>query len=689
MSLNIPQSILDHLTNIDMPKHMPKCSITSTLFCEGYKIPLYKSQALVIGSGAAGLRAAVELKRASIDVIVATQSLFWGTSACSGSDKQTLHTAATSKKGDDFIELAQALSSGGAMDMDIAYVEAVGSIDSLFGLKYMGLPLPEDKYGGILRYQTDHDEAGRATSCGPRTSRLMVKVLAEEVNRLEVSVLDHATIIELLIDKSEKNKKIKGAIAIIPEARNDQNPYGIALLISPVVILAAGGPGELFRDSVYPKRCYGVLGLALEVGIETVNLTENQFGISTRRENFPWNLSGTYVQSIPYIYSVDRNGNERNFLADYYHTTQELASNIFRKGYQWPIHASRMLDYGSSLIDLAIFIESKAGNMVYMDFNRNPKPVPNDLPFSLERLDEDVYQYLFNNKACLLTPIERLKQMNPLAIELYKNNGHDLLKEPLQFNVNHQHMNGGIAIDIWGQTSLSGCYAIGEAAGTHGITRPGGAALNAGQVFGIRCAKHVVAENRKVPTEINDCYKKISDCIKFIASQEKNTNGLLIEEVKKEIQNRMSDYAGFICHTDNVNKALIEARKLNNNINQCGLAITHPNKIALSYQCRQLAIASEAVLTALSFYIKQGGGSRGARALCSSKGTLTPKVRSGTLTEYCFLSEKEKHKKEQIVVTYNKGKFKVRTKQIRILESLDNLFFEKNWADYLLGNIYK
>ncbi len=27
---------------------------------------------------------------------------------------------------------------------------------------------------------------------------------------------------------------------------------------------AGGGPGELFRDSVYPKNCFGSLGLALE-----------------------------------------------------------------------------------------------------------------------------------------------------------------------------------------------------------------------------------------------------------------------------------------------------------------------------------------------------------------------------------------------------------------------------------------
>ncbi len=74
------------------------------------------------------------------------------------------------------------------------------------GLQYLGLELPEDRYGAILRYQTDHDEAGRATSCGPRTSRLMVKVLLEEVQRLAIPVLTSATVIKLLHQRDENGK---------------------------------------------------------------------------------------------------------------------------------------------------------------------------------------------------------------------------------------------------------------------------------------------------------------------------------------------------------------------------------------------------------------------------------------------------------------------------------------------------
>lgn len=48
--------------------------------------------------------------------------------------------------------------------------------------------------------------------------------------------------------------------------------------------------------------------------------------------------------------------------------------------------------------------------------------------------------------------------------------------------MNNQHMNGGIEVDIWGQTSLPGCFAVGKLL-AHGVTRHGGAALNAGRVL--------------------------------------------------------------------------------------------------------------------------------------------------------------------------------------------------------------
>ncbi len=492
MSAPIPQAILDGLTDIAMPRlanERPPQEFVSAL---GFRLPVRRCGALVLGSGAAGLRAAVELKRRDVDVAIATQSAFGGTSACSGSDKQTLHTANGADRGDDFRAMAEALGAGGSMDEDTAYVEAVGSPRALASLQFMGLPIPQDRLGGVLRYQTDHDEVGRATSCGPRTSRLMVQALAREAMRLEVPVFNNTTGVRILVSPRPLRRSV-GLLAMRPKHRAEENPLGLAVFLCDSLVIASGGPGELYRDSVYPRHCFGSLGLALEAGLEAVNLTESQFGIGTSRNGFPWNLSGTYVQAMPYVFSLDHRGRERNFLADYYRTTRELASNIFRKGYQWPFHASRMLDFGSSLFDLAVFRETQAGRKVFMDFNRNPLPVPGDADFDLERLDPDVRGYIENSGALLERPIDRLRKMNPLSIELYKRYKYDITKDPLEFAVLNQHMNGGLAVDAWGETSLRGCYAIGEAAGAHGVTRPGGAALNSGQVFGIRCAESIAS----------------------------------------------------------------------------------------------------------------------------------------------------------------------------------------------------
>ena len=685
MPAPIDQSILDALTDIDMPRLPPEPAPGGAVEIAGHRIPVHASGAIVLGSGAAGLRAAVEMTRRGIDVAVLTQSAWGGTSACSGSDKQTLHTANTADRGDNYRDMARAIRAGGAMDEDTAYIEAVGSGRAMASLQYLGLPLPQDAYGGTLRYQTDHDETGRATSCGPRTSRLMVKVLAEEAIRLGVAIFNQTTGVRI-IDGAEGPD---GILTVRAKDRAEANPWGLALFRAPVIVLAAGGPGELYRDSVFPNGCFGALGLALEAGLDLVNLTESQFGIGTRREGFPWNLSGTYVQAMPHIYSVDEEGTEHAFLAAYYRTTQELASNIFRKGYQWPFHASRMLDFGSSLVDLAIYREGELGRRVFMDFNRNPLPVPGDQPFSLSRLDADVSDYLTTAGAVQDRPIDRLRHMNPLSIELYRRYKIDIAAEPLEFAVNNQHMNGGIAVDIWGRSSRPGVYAVGEAAGTHGVTRPGGSALNAGQVFGTRVAEHVAATGRAQPPDGAVPVAELARAVARIGAVANPKSALKINHVKREVQARMSERAGLFCTPSGVVGALAEARALNARIRAQGIAPGRAAELGRVVQWQQMALVSEAVLTALDFYISHGGGSRGARAICDPAGARVPEGRSGPLDAYRFREEGAGDREEQITLRLSGDAFAVATRPNRRLDEHRRAFFERDWPDWLTGAIYR
>ncbi len=668
-----PQAILDALTRVDMPALPESQPASESITVDGVRLPVFRTGVLVIGSGAAGLRAAVEANRAGLEVTVATMSPFGGTSACSGSDKQTLHTAGTSNRGDNFVKLASDIGAGGAMDLDQAYVEAVGSIGAFAGLQYLGLPLPTDRFGAVLRYQTDHDDVGRATSCGPRTSRLMVKVLAEEALRLGVPVRRRCEAVHLIVD----NGRCVGCIAVDRELGAGANPQGLCVLLAGATVLATGGPGELYRDSVYPRHCYGSLGLAIEAGVTVCNLTESQFGIGTRRQEFPWNLSGTYVQVMPRVFSRDAAGTEREFLNDWYRSVREACSNVFRKGYQWPFHASRMLGYGSSLVDLAIHHESRLGRTVCLDFTRNPTG------FSLDDLDDDARSYLANNEALLATPIERLRRMNPLAIELYRMHGTDIAREPLPFNVNNQHMNGGVEVDTWGRSSLAGLYALGEVAGTHGVTRPGGAALNAGQVMGVRVARHLSSHRPQRPTATPEAALAAARAALATARRDQ---GFAVPALRDEIQARMSDYAGFICPVGEVAGAKAAASALRQRVFADGIAVT-PERSAEAFRWRHQALLSEAVLTALDSYVQSGGGSRGARAYCDATGTKMPEAKTVDCSAWRFREERSEQRREKLTLRWT-GTFTVASTALRSMEDPARIFFEKNWAPYLTGAVY-
>ena len=688
MTNPIPQDILDALTDVEMPRLSPEQELTDFIEVDGYQVPIHRSGCVIVGSGAAGLRAAVELKRKGGDVIILSQSAWGGTSACSGSDKQTLHTANTSDQGDNFKAMAQSIRAGGAMDEDTAYIEAVGSTRAMGSLQFLGLPLPQDPLGGTLRYKTDHDEVGRATSCGPRTSRLMVKVLAQEAIRLGIPFFNQTTGVKVLTEGEGAACTCRGILAIRPKAQSAENPLGLVLFQSNALVLAAGGPGELYRDSVFPNGCFGSLGMALEAGLELVNLTESQFGIGTRREGFPWNLSGTYVQSMPHIYSVDEAGKEHHFLSDYYRTTQEMVSNVFRKGYQWPFHATRMLDFGSSLVDLAIYREGQLGRRVFMDFNRNPQAVDGDQPFSIDRLDGDVKTYLETAGATQDKPIDRLRHMNPLAIELYRRYKVDIATAPLEFAVNNQHMNGGIAVDTWGRTNLRGIYAVGEAAGTHGVTRPGGSALNAGQVFGTRVAENVAASAIAAMPAQTDITHVATNAVAHIKAVLRPESPLKFRAIRAAIQSRMSDNAGLICSAEDVAAACLEARALCAEIRQKGLCYDRPGEIARTLQWHQMVIASEAVLTALNHYINHGGGSRGARAICDPNGDAVPEAKNGPLQDFRFRSEKSQDHEKQILVRLENNTIQISERPNRVFDEDAKSFFERDWPAWLTGAIY-
>ena len=346
-----------------------------------------------------------------------------------------------------------------------------------------------------------------------------------------------------------------------------------------------------------------------------------------------------------------------------------------------------MLDFGSSLVDLAIFRETQAGRRVFMDFNRNPSCVPGDAPSASSALTRTSPTYLRTAGATQALPIDRLRHMNPLAIELYRRYKIDIAAEPLEFAVNNQHMNGGIAVDTWGRTSLPGAYAVGEAAGTHGVTRPGGAALNAGQVLGTRAAEHIAASGGAAPPTA-ELRGTAEPAIAASLGSLRTDSPLSVRTVRTAVQARMSDHAGMICDGSSVAAALVEARALNANLRAHGIAFGRPAEAARALQWQQTALASEAVLMALDHYIRSGGGSRGARAIPDDAGSSLPETSSGPLAAYRFRVERDVDRGEQLLVRRDGDGFAVEARPNRTFDEKARSFFERDWPAWLTGRVY-
>jgi len=445
----------------------------------GCRLPVYALDTLVIGSGCAGFNAADWLDELGCrDVAILTDGRDRGTSRNAGSDKQTYYKLSLGGDSPDCVPMMAAdLFAGGGMHGDHALAMAACSAGCFFKLASLGVPFPTNRYGEYVGYRTDHDRTARATSAGPLTSKYMTEALEKSVAAKGIRVFDNMMAIRLVV----RGRALLGVIAL-DLARLDGEGFGLTLFCVNRAILATGGPAGVYRRVVYPESQAGMTGMALEAGAGADNLMSWQYGLASTK--FRWNLSGTYQQVIPRYVSIDGAGREREFLP------AGSLDLVFRKGYEWPYDPAKP----SSRIDLLVHREAyEYGRRVFLDYRSEPAGL------DLQRLSGEAYQYLERSGALLPTPIARLERMNPQAARLFRDNGIDLHREMLEIGVCAQHCNGGIAVDADWRSDVRGLYAAGEAAGTFGAVRPGGAALNAAQVGAMRAAQHIAGQPAPAP----------------------------------------------------------------------------------------------------------------------------------------------------------------------------------------------
>ncbi len=661
------------------------CEQNEMITVDGYSIPVHRVHTLVIGSGAAALKAADRLHQFGIhDIAVMTESLTGGTSYNTGSDKQTYFRLSTGTKTQDSpYVMAEDLFKGGAMHGDIALVEAVGSTEAFQHLASIGVAFPKNRYGGYAGYKTDHDSRERGSSIGPYTSRRMVEVLLEEVRRRNITIFDRFEAVSLI----QQDGRVCGAVAVDVRKLNEPG-YGLTLFMADNVVLGTGGPGGIYRDSVYPAGHSGSIGLALEIGAEAYNLQESQFGLSSVK--FRWNVSGSYQQVIPSYISTDADGgDERQFLQPFFPDTRTLCRAIFLKGYQWPFDAEKITSWGSSLIDILVYRERVIlGRKVFLDYRKNPEPVQDSEPFSVEALPEEARTYLSRSQAEGILPFQRLLQMNPQAVELYRTYGIDLETEPLEIAVSAQHNNGGLAVDMWWEsTNIRRLFPVGEIAGTHGVNRPGGSALNSGQVGATRAAEKIAGAYREYEQDwdgfASSAVQAAGRILRVIehslrtkheqAEDIPGTNSL--DEYRKEYRNRMSARASVLRSAARTGDGAEEAGKQTADFGRISIHTSY--LIPKLLQTRHLVLTHYAYLSAISAYLSSEGGSRGSCLVLDHEGeSIHPSLEP----EWKYKPENRNLKNYILVTCLDGGQFQHSFMKCRSMPEED-FWFETVWRE--------
>jgi succinate dehydrogenase/fumarate reductase flavoprotein subunit len=276
---------------------------------------------------------------------------------------------------------------------------------------------------------------------------------------------------------------------------------------------------------------------------------------------------------------------------------------------------------------------------------------------------------------------------------MYLQNGVDLALVPLEVDVCSQHNNGGLSADIWWEsTNIKRLYPIGEVNGSHGVSRPGGSALNAGQVGAKRAATRIVGYGKEEPLDSAKALSSTASQIKTVvglslawvhSAKGKNLSMQAakdsLDAIRGEMQLRMSQCAGPVRKALDIEKAYLDADWQRTHSFE-NLSVP-PVLLSRALQLRHMLVSQIWYLAAIREYLAHGGGSRGSYLVFDEKGTLAHPL----LPDYRIKQELLSMRSEVQISSLNeKGEIVQRFIPTRPVPDTE-FWFEKVWAEFRSG----
>jgi L-aspartate oxidase len=383
---------------------------------------------IVVGSGIAGLRAAIELARAGARVAVLTKDRREESNteyaqggvavALSEDDEASLHEEDT--------------VSAGAGLCDERAVEVLVEEGRRYIAELIEWGAEFDREGGRLLFTREaaHSRPRILHAHGDATGREIVRALLARAGReRNITFLSHAETESLVV----VGGRVVGVRYLDPLVRAPRS------LFARGVVLASGGAGQLYLHTTNPAVATGDgMAMAFHAGAELADMEFVQFHpTALNLEGAPRFLLSEALRGEG---GVLRNAAGRRFMPRY-HDAAELAPR--------DVVTRSIVAEMERTATRTVFLDMTAFDAAYLR-RRFPKIYSTCLSFGL-----------------------------------------DLAREPIPVSPAAHYIMGGVRTDLEGRTSLPGLSAAGEVActGVHGANRLASNSLLEGLVFGARAGR--------------------------------------------------------------------------------------------------------------------------------------------------------------------------------------------------------
>ncbi|MFE7014924.1 L-aspartate oxidase [Streptomyces sp. NPDC057651] len=445
---------------------------------------------VIVGSGVAGLTAALRCQAAGLRTVVVTKARLddGSTRWAQGGVAAALGEGDTPEQHLDDTLVAGA----GLCDEEAVRTLVTEGPDAVRRLIATGAHFDESADGALaLTREGGHHRRRIAHAGGDATGAEISRALVEAVRARGIRTIENALVLDLLTDADGRTAGV--SLHVMGEGQHD----GVGAALAPAVVLATGGMGQVFSATTNPHVSTGDgVALALRAGAEVSDLE--------------------FVQFHPTVLflGADAEG-------------------------QQPLVSEAVRGEGAHLVD-ADGVRFMVGQHELAEL------APRDIVAKgiTRRMQELGAEHMYLDARHF--GAEMWETRFPTILAACRAHGIDPVTEPIPVAPAAHYASGGVRTDLRGRTTVPGLYACGEVActGVHGANRLASNSLLEGLVYAERIADDIAASHRE-----NGLHARVPAPVPH---PETPTHPLMPPEARFAIQRVMTRGAGVLRSADSL-----------------------------------------------------------------------------------------------------------------------------------------